>query len=89
MDVTNTQFLWFIFGAWTVLLAFAALTLITTRPGPTSFRSPMVILGMITGGAVLSKTGSIWWTLAVAAMAVAGGLVLGVVSRRSAHLSNQ
>jgi hypothetical protein len=86
--MTNTQFLWLIFGGWALLFVIAALTLFRMRVGRSSFVLPMVAVGVSTGAATAAKTGSILWGLAFAAFALVSGVVLERISPRSARTTS-
>ena len=71
--MTNAQFFALILGGWIVLLLLLVWVLVLQRKTrPTSLRAPMLVIGLITSLAMLSRTGSLWMTLVVAAMPLLG-----------------
>lgn len=80
--MSNTVFLWSIFGGWMILLTSAAVVQLK-KPHQTSFGPPMLFLGLSTGSAAVSVTHSVWWGLVFGAIALIGYFVLQHVVRIS------
>ena len=82
--MTNAQFFALILGGWIVLLLLLVWVLVLQRKTrPTSLRAPMLIIGLITSLAMLSRTGSLWMTLIVVAMPLLGVWIGQVAMRRT------
>jgi len=75
-------FMWWIVGGWILLLILAAVVQLK-KPHQTSFGPPMLILGLVGGSSAVSVTHSVWWGLAVGAVALIGYFVLQHVVRIS------
>ena len=80
--MSPTVYLWSVFGGWIILLIVTAVVQLK-KPHKTSFGPPMVVLGLIGGSCTVSVTHSVWWGLAVGAMALVGYFVLQQVVRIS------
>jgi hypothetical protein len=80
--MSSTLFLWLTLGGWIILLVSIAVVQLK-KPHQTSFGPAMLVLGLLTGSSTVSVTHSVWWGLAVVAMALIGYFVLQHVVRVS------
>lgn len=80
--MSPTTFLFTVFSAWIILLILTAVVQLK-KPHQTSFGPAMLLLGVITGSSTFTVTHSLWWVLAVGAVALIGYFVLQQVVRIS------
>ena len=83
--MTTTQFLYLVFGGWVVLLLLLVWVLLLQRKAkPDGLWVAMLVIGLVTTGAVFENTHSLLPTLAVATMPLIGIWIGRLAARRTA-----